>query len=865
MPSIRRPELTPTKFNLVLEAPTATVFFDVGVTTATFTIQGRADGYADGTQPVLFDAPDLLGFDVITASLEVIDTETPQLTVTVSGLDVFGEDGGEFASQVVVAHNGPIDRDVMVTLMSTDPTEAIAGPTAIIRAGSRSVTVPVAAIDELFSDGRNRVTLFAAASGFRSGTSLLTVSAVDNVDFVNRLGDRNVHREQGQLRIEGNTIRFPSDWGINVEESDRDNGTHPHPGPLRNFPTRSTDNLVPGAWIVNNIVANLLAAPGGIRVSGDSGNDPAAASPFIRIANNTIFGEAVIQEPTQGGRADIIIIFDTSGSMGTYITQTRNNIAVVDAEMRAANIDARYGLVEFGGGSGVPIQRQDLVDFVTFTRPGGPLASLYASGGYEPGSDAILEALNQFNPATTFNFRPGSVPVLILFTDEDDDNAASATAAMAAMQSARALFYGVGNSRDGNTLATYGFFATTTKGLYDDIWVFNANPSAFLLNLSQSFGSQITVTPTGGAIDLEGNVSPTILNNIIAVTRDGIQNRSSGSVVIGSNLFQGNTDNGSVGTNAIIDPVDSQGNAIPLFVNEGLGNFYLAPQTPAIDGAAYGLPDRAGFIAVRSPLGIPADPLGSPLVAPDFDAYGQKRVDDPGQNTPAGLGTDIFYDRGAIERADFDRPMARLRVPVDNDASDWDPDADEVWVPDASRVTHFVVDLVDEGVGIDDTFVSSIQFYLRRNDQLQIDQQDYFFTYNDNTNQAIFTAVTTFPLDSLYTLTIENAGLAGVRDLAGNTLAQIGAMARPSLRFSWAASIRTTAMCRNVIGRNWAATARGTSSCPRTRCTWAPAWTPDPDGQPGDRANGDDTDYSVDRGTSTLQIVPQTPFVIQGR
>ena len=36
----------------------------------------------------------------------------------------------------------------------------------------------------------------------------------------------------------------------------------------------------------------------------------------------------------------------------------------------------------------------------------------------------------------------------------------------------------------------------------------------------------------------------------------------------------------------------------------------------------------------------------------------------------------------------------------------------------------------------------------------------------------------------------------------------------------------------------------------------------DPDGRPGPLANGDDGDYYVDPGTSTFQIVHESPFVV---
>src|SRR5689334_23588601 len=48
--------------------------------------------------------------------------------------------------------------------------------------------------------------------------------------------------------------------------------------------------------------------------------------------------------------------------------------------------------------------------------------------------------------------------------------------------------------------------------------------------------------------------------------------------------------------------------------------------------------------------------------------FAQLRVDDPNQQSPPGQGSNVFIDRGAIERADFTGPRAVLYSPLDNDA-----------------------------------------------------------------------------------------------------------------------------------------------------------------------------------------------------
>src|SRR5262249_49941965 len=79
---------------------------------------------------------------------------------------------------------------------------------------------------------------------------------------------------------------------------------------------------------------------------------------------------------------------------------------------------------------------------------------------------------------------------------------------------------------------------------------------------------------------------------------------------------------------------------------------------PMVDSSLSNLDDRPAISAVKSSVGIPQ----SPILAPDFDQFGQLRVDDPNVSPPPGLGNDIFKDRGAVERADFSRPTGSVYV-----------------------------------------------------------------------------------------------------------------------------------------------------------------------------------------------------------
>lgn len=105
------------------------------------------------------------------------------------------------------------------------------------------------------------------------------------------IGDQNQYREQGSIVIEANKITHAAEIGIAVHSGPRGGGgSLPYPSSVIFGPTLNNARLVDGVVLVNNVVANYGDV--GILFAGDpnSGNAPAAAVPFGRIFNNTIYG-----------------------------------------------------------------------------------------------------------------------------------------------------------------------------------------------------------------------------------------------------------------------------------------------------------------------------------------------------------------------------------------------------------------------------------------------------------------------------------------------------------------------------------------------------------------------------------------------
>jgi hypothetical protein len=271
---------------------------------------------------------------------------------------------------------------------------------------------------------------------------------------------------------------------------------------------------------------------------------------------------------------------------------------------------------------------------------------------------------------------------------------------------------------------------------------------------------------------------PTILNNVLSNLGTGIEvdGTSQGTTVLGGTLYRSNVVDvltGPLGLGSF--PINLLATD-PLFVNAVGGNFYPAAGSRVIDSSINSLVDRPSIVIVTNPLGI----APSPILAPDRDLIGQLRVDDPLAPPPPGLGSNVFKDRGALDRADFIAPEAALKNPLDNDLAglDQNPAANKVLLL-GQILTNFAIQLLDvNGSGIDDSTVDVTKFVLRRNGVV-IPATDYTFSY-DRTNKIVrfIPAAGVWVDNSVYHIDLDNTAdplvdgnnVQPIRDLAGNAL-----------------------------------------------------------------------------------------------
>lgn len=745
---------------------------------------------------------------LLTRSFDTNDRQTEAVTINAPyGFQV--GDGMQFTvfDGIRTLHFEYVDLAVRSDTFNSN----IAIPFQIDDTGEQIASRIEQAINDAFETARFRVTARHEPGTHRIDlfgpvvVTPLDFEAIDVVQFFDR-GDENVFRDQGQILIHSNTVSFSEQFGISSTAGPRDaEGALPHQGPVRNLIGLNLEELLPGVVIANNVLS--FNGEGGVEFAGDNAAGPAAGIPFGRIFNNTIYGGN--QPPAA---VDVVFLVDRSTTMASVIDDIQQGIAAFDNSLTNINVNGaplslqpQYGLVAFVGdddqdtvlldGAGQPTAGvpgaevlQNLAGFNNFTN--GPLSQLdvnLLTGDVteeEEGSLAVLEALNQFNPQTSLNFRPDASKLFVLVSnsgaaadndevppvgDNSEPNEVAAALAQIAQQGVTFSFIGDPGVDDYDPHVAQG------NGIRGDLAALAANPSAFLGQFANDLVADVFDFRSG--IVVRDNASPTLMNNILANVNVGINvDASSSTTVVTGSLFAGFSDpanRGTIGDFAItLDPND------PLFVDPANGNFVPAEGSQAIDSSVDSLQDRFDLLnTVKGPMGIGP----SPIVAPARDVLGQLRGDDPNVSPPPGVGNNVFKDRGAIDRIDFEGPTAVLVTPRDNDSEgvDLNPAETIVTLPANEVLSAFEIQLIDaqdptdtlDGVGVDDLTVQSTDVTITQNGTPLQEGIDYTFDYNPSNN-----TITLIPLEGVwepganYVITLINTGVEAIADKAGNPL-----------------------------------------------------------------------------------------------
>ncbi|MCP4813666.1 MAG: hypothetical protein GY888_14245, partial [Planctomycetaceae bacterium] len=172
-------------------------------------------------------------------------------------------------------------------------------------------------------------------------------------------------------------------------------------------------------------------------------------------------------------------------------------------------------------------------------------------------------------------------------------------------------------------------------------------------------------------------------------------------------------------------------------------------------------------------------------LAPAIDAYGQLRVDDPSTNNSSGVGESAFVDAGALDRVDHYSPWAILVDPVDwtgiagidhLDQDETTTVVDLVHVAQEQLVIQWqdgrvAPDPVD-GTGIEDSSVNSGSFAVFKDGERLTINDDYLFSYNDNSNTIYLTSLAgVWELDATYRIELSNVQGFEIRPSDGSNYA----------------------------------------------------------------------------------------------
>lgn len=148
-------------------------------TSLDFTITSVDDTVVDGTQTVTVTASAprfVTGVD----SLEVTDDDTPGLLLAIAASSVDESDGAS-ATTATITRNTAATEELVVSLVSSDTSEA-AVPTSITIAAGETTSAPfaIAAVDDSDVDGTQTVTVTASAIGFANGAGTVDVTDDDS-------------------------------------------------------------------------------------------------------------------------------------------------------------------------------------------------------------------------------------------------------------------------------------------------------------------------------------------------------------------------------------------------------------------------------------------------------------------------------------------------------------------------------------------------------------------------------------------------------------------------------------------------------------------------------------------------------------
>ncbi len=190
----------------------ATVTIPANETSVTFSIDAVDDIFVDGDVLVSISAA-ATGFNSGSASVTVLDNDVLTLFLTVNKTTISEGDGANAATGTVTRNSLDLSAPLVVTLNSTDPTEASVSQTVTIPAGEASATFAIRAVEDAVVDGTQTSLIEVSAEGFFSGHQLIEVTDNDVLLLTVTLNKPSVSESAGANAAVGTVTRNSSDLG----------------------------------------------------------------------------------------------------------------------------------------------------------------------------------------------------------------------------------------------------------------------------------------------------------------------------------------------------------------------------------------------------------------------------------------------------------------------------------------------------------------------------------------------------------------------------------------------------------------------------------------------------------------------------
>ncbi|MEZ6123004.1 MAG: Calx-beta domain-containing protein [Planctomycetaceae bacterium] len=276
---------------------------------APFTITAVDDSLADGIQSVIITAS-AAGHVDGTDSVDILDDEAAQLVLSLSATEISEADGPAAATATVTRNTDP-SQPLVVTIASSDTSEATVPTTITIPAGLfTSAPFALDAVDDLLVDGTQTVTISASAQ-------LAGALGLDTAFGTNGLTDTGVSVLGPGLANEGVVAVVQPDNKIVLASTPSVSPTmqlvrlNPDGSRDTSFGTAGLTTVVPLVGTNSRVHAITLLPDGRILAAGGDSNNNGSAYLVQFNADGTVdstFGTNGVATPAAGGVIKDIVL-----------------------------------------------------------------------------------------------------------------------------------------------------------------------------------------------------------------------------------------------------------------------------------------------------------------------------------------------------------------------------------------------------------------------------------------------------------------------------------------------------------------------------------------------------------------------------